>query len=155
MKIKTSLNKDQISKKFYSKVRSEKEIDEFLYNTSLQQEDFFFGDIDKEGNFKIKHHRPQGRENRVEPTSYCIVGKVTCAESGFDVEYTCERTQINLEMLVAWGIVCVVMFLLTVFKDVLAGLILLAVMVLTVTVLLTYPKEKRVLLRLAKTIFAK
>jgi len=152
MKTESSYKREEIGVRFYSAVRSEEDMEEYSYDSEALRENFYYGDIDSEGTFIIKHHPPQVRGSKVEPGMFCIVGKVSEKESGSEVEYSFERIQLHLEMWIALFAVCAVLFLMTVIRDALAGIIMLAVMAVAITLALTNPFEKMRLRRLLEKI---
>ena len=155
MKMLSLLKKAQIKENFYGKVRTQSGIEEFSYETESLGEDFFFGDIDDEGKFIIKHHRPQGREKRIEPDGFCIAGRVADTEEGSEIEYSYERTHVPLEMWFAWAVVYFIFFLMLVFRDIIAGVVLLLIAALHITLMIFSPKEKYILRKVLKSIVFK
>ena len=152
MRIESTLDMEQIRSRFYKNVRSEKEIGEYSDDIELTHDRFFFGDIAADGSFIIKNHVPQARSSSLDSSAFFVKGTVTENEKGTVIEYEFWRRQLPLEMLCAITIVCSIMFLLTVFKDVVAGLIMLAVMAIVVSFSLRNPLARKKLESLVKKI---
>ena len=152
MKTDSVFSKEQIATRFYSNVRSETELEEFSYDEALMRESFYFGDMDDEGNFVIKHHSPQEKGSKPDPDTFCILGKITDREGGSTIEYTVERIQFRFEMWIAWIAVCAILFLLTVFREPLAGIVLLVIMSSAIALGILNPFEKKKIVKLLKNI---
>ena len=149
MKIDSAYKFEQISGRFYSKVRSEDGMSKHAYEDSSLGESFFFGDIDGEGAFVIKHHSPSGKNTHIEPDSFCILGRINDAENGSHIEYSYVRSHLHIEMWIAWLFICALITLLTFFADIMAGFILIAVLAVAFTLAFTDPVGK---LRLKKVL---
>lgn len=152
--LETSLTSEQIANRFYSKVRSEAETDEHSYEQSVLLEDFFYGDIDDDGNFIIKHHSEQSRATRIEPDTFCILGTMTEKEGVTTVEYSYERTDLHIEMWLAWLAVCALILILTFLADILAGAVLFCIMAIAFALYAVSPFEKKRLNRVLRSIMS-
>lgn len=152
MRIDSTYTKEQIRSRFYKNVRSEKELGEYSEDIELARDKFYFGDIANDGSFIIKHHFPQTRSSRLDSGAFFVKGTVTECEGGTVIEYEYWRRQLPLELMCAIAVVCALMFLFTVLRDVLAGIIVLAVMAVIVYFYLRNPFERKKLDSLIKKI---
>lgn len=144
----------EVEQEFYSNVRSENDLASYTSGTEVGDDDYFFGEIKESGDFTIKHHVADGRSSRVEFGRLYVSGKIKEEGDGSRLEYEFRHHAMPLEMLCAVLVVAALIFLMTIMRDVIEGLILLGVMVVVFALVFIAPIErarfKRLILKMIK-----
>lgn len=145
----------ELKQEFYSNVRSENDLASYTIGTEVGDDDYYFGEMKDNGDFTIKHHVPEAKASKVEFGRLYVVGRMAEDGEKSRIEYEYRHHAMPLEMLCAVLAVAVLVLVMTMLKDVVAGLIWLGVMIIACALIAVAPIERARFKRLIQKIARK